>query len=529
VTPALRAVAVALSFVLLGAPSRLQSLIGGDTRQYLIVTIVLALLDGWLVFSWATTSEISEPLRITNGRRRVARVALAGGAAAALVLFACWSWLRLILTIPIDPFRGDMLVVVREGLRRLLAGQNPYAKFLVPWEAALVYGPMLWAPYAVPAALRIDLRWVSVIGELFMPIACAAAAAFAAIRGRMAQAIAAIVLLGAVVFNRELAGFTPVAHTPAYWPLVVLFAWLTTRERWRAAAITLGLLVVARSTMIAMVPVLLMTVWQRDGRQFTTVLALMTLAIALPLVPFAVVNLDALVYALYGSYQKVIKQVVWADATVPHTIGLTGILLSHHAQRAVEIVQIAVLAADYAVCWWALRRGRAPIGLMGGALLAFSMTTLWPVTYIYFDVFLVFAAGVIAEMLFVGSPRSPVSVWTAALCASVLLVSGIGFAMLPAEPETSAIAWRDGPKIGTIVCVERRATAAIVEIETGSEPADIDLSLNGLPLGHYIGRGAGAHLLIAAPASLWHTGANSLDFGAASASAIRGATVHPVR
>ena len=51
------------------------------------------------------------------------------------------------------------------------------------------------------------------------------------------------------------------------------------------------------------------------------------------------VGLARLEYALYGSYESVIKTVVWPDPTVPHTIGLTGILLSHNLHRWVEFVQ----------------------------------------------------------------------------------------------------------------------------------------------------------------------------------------------
>jgi len=103
--------------------------------------------------------------------------------------------------------------------------------------------------------------------------------------------------------------------------------------------VTLGLLVVARSTTVALVPIFLMAVWQDDRRVFAGAFVRVALAAGLPLLPFAVWDWRALEYALYGSYESVIKTVVWPDPTVPHTIGLTGILLSHNLHRRVEFVQ----------------------------------------------------------------------------------------------------------------------------------------------------------------------------------------------
>jgi hypothetical protein len=43
--------------------------------------------------------------------------------------------------------------------------------------------------------------------------------------------------------------------------LLVVFAWLVVGRRWEAAAVAAGLLVVARTTMVALLPVLMMAIW----------------------------------------------------------------------------------------------------------------------------------------------------------------------------------------------------------------------------------------------------------------------------
>jgi hypothetical protein len=535
-----RSVAVALLFALLSAPAAWQRWLGGDTAGYIATTIALAVIAAALVLSWRNEhhGDILAPgssVKTTSRRLHISTVLVTLGA-ASLIFVACRDWLHQILTFPVDSYRGDMLVLIREGLRRMGGGLNPYTIHHVPWPAALSYGPMLWGPYALPMLLRVDLRILAVAGELFVPVACAAAAIASAASGRLAAAAGALVMLGAIALNGSLEAFTPSAHTPVYWPLVALFAWLTARERWPAAAIALGLLVVARSTMIAIVPVLLMTVWLRNRRAFAGVCALVALVIALPFLPFAIWDLRALVYALYGAYETVIKAVVWPDTTVPHTIGLTGVLLTHHLQRFVEAVQVAVMSIVYVTSWILLRRGRAPVALMGIALLAFSMTTLWPVSYIYFDVFLLFAAGVLADMPWLDarvSTSSLVRRWTAVLVAVVILVAGFGAAMLQLrEFDRPIVTWRDGPRLATVALIRRSISPAIVDVQIGAGhalPQRMGVALNGRSLGEVDVFAGADHVLLPVPESPWQIGANTLELSPTMPVTFREVIVRPTR
>lgn len=519
-----RAILVALMFALLPAPAVLQRWIGGDTAPYILTTLALSALTIALVLSWPyerREQALDVPARkpATSGKSRWATVVVAAGA-LVLLFIACRTWLDQILTIPLDPFRGDMLVVIREGVRRAFEGRNPYTIYHVPWAAPLPYGPMLWAPYAIPILLHVDPRFLTVIGELFVPAACAVAAITSAARGRFDAAAGALVMLGAIGLSGSLAQFTSVAHTPVYWPLLALFVWLSARERWYAAALALGLLVVSRSTMVAIVPVLLITMWQFDRRRFAGVCVLVALAVVLPLLPFAIWDPRALEYALYGSYQRVIKTAVWADATVPHTIGVTGVLLSHHLQRFVEVIQVGIMIVVYATCWALLRRGRppvAPVVLMGTALLAFSMTTLWPVYYLYFDVFLLFATGILAEMPWLDA-RLPASSlvrgWAAAAATAAVLVAGLGIVMLRMRvDQTPDVTWRGESGLATIRLLRHKISPATVDLRIGATPAGpqrMIVALNGLPFGTIDLLGT-EHVMLPLPESYWQIGANTLE------------------
>jgi hypothetical protein len=546
-----RSLAVALSFVLLSSPPVLQPWVGGDTRAFILVTIALAIVNGVLVWSWTGTSAaaLKGPPYI-DADPGVRRAALSGPpttiltlavaiGAGWLVVTACHAWLHQILAIPHDSQRADMLIVVQQGLQRMRQGRNPYTIYHVPWDAPLPYGPMLWAPYAIPMALRADVRFLTVAGELFVPVACAIAAVGSAARGRLAACAGCLLMLAAMCLNPDLERFASIGHTPVYWPLLALFAWLVVRERWYAAAIALGLLVVARTTMVAIVPVLLMAVWGRERGKLPGVLVLVVLAAAVPFLPFAIWDARALIYAMYGSYQNVIKGFVWTSTSWgQHTIGLTGVLLSYGLPRFVEALQELVMLAVYGASWLAMRRGRPPVAWMGLALLAFSMTTLWPVNYVYFDVFLLLAAAVIAEAM-TGFVPSLGRAWTSTAAATTALVAASAAIMLPLSPSLDAgtaaarpflrsgftgderegdrtFAWVDG-RHASVLLPRRTAGAAAIDmvcqpaLSNASSSQQMSAVLNGTLIGTVVLPRGWNEISLTAPATAWRIGVNELE------------------
>ena len=84
----------------------------------------------------------------------------------------------------IDAFKGDMLVVIDDGVRRFLAGMNPYTLYQVPREAPLPYGPWPWLPFALPFALQVDPRVLTLGCHLITPAACVPGSACWMKRGR---------------------------------------------------------------------------------------------------------------------------------------------------------------------------------------------------------------------------------------------------------------------------------------------------------------------------------------------------------
>jgi hypothetical protein len=294
--------------------------------------------------------------------------------------------------------------------------------------------------------------------------------------------------------------------------------------------------------MVAIVPVLLMAVWCNKRDAFVGTLVLVALATVVPFLPFAIWDARALSYALYGSYQNVIKGFVWTSTTwAQHTIGLTGVMLSNGLQRFVDACQAVAMLAVYVACWRAMQRGRPPAAWMGLALLTFSMTTLWPVTYVYFDVLLLLAAAVLAGAVTFDAGRLPsiARSWTATAAATLALVAGSAALTLPDAPAVDAGTAdgraflragfagdeREGDRTfarvegrhASIVLPRRSVRAAVIDLvgrpafAAGSSPQQMSALLNGALVGTVVLPPGWNQTSLAAPAQAWRIGVNELE------------------
>jgi hypothetical protein len=505
----------------------------GLQPAYPLLSLALALVIIVLTVGWGRVERSGES---SSRGGRVLRVTF-GLIAIAVLAYAAQHWITLVLW---NPFRTDMLVVIREAISRFLSGRDPYTTYSAydaPWVMVMPYGPVLWAPFVVPHVAGADLRVVTLVGALFVPACCGVAASVEAGRGRVMPALSWLLLLMALTASIDLTEFAVMGHTPAYWPLIPIFAVLMARERWVGAAVMLGVLIVARSTMVALVPGFLMAVWFRNRAQvWTAAIACAAVAGALVL-PFVIWDPRSMWYGMVASYPKLIKGMVWpsADRGVMKTFGLTGWLLSNQWGRFVEISQLAAMAATCACTWWALRRGARPLPWMALGLFVFSATSYWPVYYIYFDVFLLFASAAMADA-FGDHPAAGLRSWLIALAALtvvVLLGMRIGARSFPSiEMSTAAsehslvegfernradgdkeIAPISGPRaVFALPRSSRTSANVVIDARTlDGPPQRVAAMLNGKMLGSAESDAEWRTLRFPAPSGDWWIGFNRLE------------------
>jgi hypothetical protein len=140
--------------------------------------------------------------------------------------------------------------------------------------------------------------------------------------------------------------------------------------------------------------------------------------------PFLLLDWRVLVYGMYGNYVRVIHDFVWTQTDwMRSTIGLTRVLVASGRSQYVGPAQIVVMAIVYALTWWRLRPGVAPAPWFCLALAAFCMTTLWPVWYVFLDVFVLASCFLAADHV----PELPRAPWkTIAATGLLTMVALLG-------------------------------------------------------------------------------------------------------
>jgi hypothetical protein len=527
--------AVALSMAVPYLQRRIAASAGTETS--LVIGTAVLLISGIVaVMCWTPPRGAARP--------RLGPIALALGClvAAVVVFINARTLLPAMFAGPVDVTRGDMLVVTEAGVRQVLDGRTPYTLYHVPWEMTLSYGPMLWGPFVLPVVLHADVRVLTLICFAFVTTSLLVFAAQAVAERRWVGAAGGLLLAIAFTLHPDIDGFFSIGHTFVYWPLLVLFSMLLAADRWTAAAAVLGLLVCARSTMVSMVPVFLIAAYYQRRMNWRLPVALAVTAIG-PFLPFVLADPHSIVFAMYGAYQKTIKGFVWVSTPwVQQTFGVTGPLLTRGLQKYVEGVQIVTLLVVYALAWRSLRRGRRAEPWLALSLLLFSMTTLWPVLYLYFDVwvFLLSASAVSASAV----PRRLLSLtaWTAVIAAvstGAVLAAGwslrgaydIDIGTPAASPMTGGgfgtdqvatdgsrnFVWVEGPTARLRAPRASLAPATIVvELEPFADGAGprqmMRVSINGKTVGETALTPGWQTVSFRAPASRWNYGFNILTF-----------------
>ena len=167
-----------------------------------------------------------------------------------------------------------MLVVIQAGIHRLLQGKDPYAMYQVPWPATLPYGPVMWGPLILPTLAHADIRLATLAGFLFVPCLCFFAAADQWARDRRIASMAWLLVLATLALSPDMRNFVSIGHTP-WLQAAPCFAWLVAGEAMGRARLVAGLLIVARSTMVSLAPVLLIAEGTRARPRFARTTALL--------------------------------------------------------------------------------------------------------------------------------------------------------------------------------------------------------------------------------------------------------------
>ena len=379
---------LALAFHLLASPAVALSVFPRGWSGVGAASVVIAVSMLLFALFWPAANE-----RENRGRWPFVAfsVVLAVTLAGAAVVFG--GWVDRLLLVAIDPAKGDMLVEISAALDRFSTGHDPYFIYHVPWDLPLTYGPGLWMWFLIPRALGADPRMMTAFGQLFVPVLTGLAAALSRSSRRVRPSRDST---GARLGDAEQPVARRLRRDRPHASVLAADGGVCCRMFCRCAQISRDTARTApgralsnggarsrvRDSSLVREP-------RRDragecavrGRGDRVLRAI------------RLWDWRMFVYGLYGYYVTTIKGYVWTQTTwMSSTLGLTRTLLASGHANWIGVSQVFALASVYLLAWRSLRVGGRPGPWCCLALLAFSMTTLWPVWYIFLDVFVLGAA-----------------------------------------------------------------------------------------------------------------------------------------
>jgi hypothetical protein len=356
-------------------------------------------------------------------------IAITAGLAGLIMVGASgYEMIERILRIPIDPFRADMIPQVIMGLERVFNGQNPYIQIhrpnFVPWPLDFGYGPGLWAPYIIPYALNIDLRFLSILCTLAIPLTLVFAATYFSYHFKVIQALCLLLLTATIAFNANLFAFAEIGHTQIYWPIIVLFCYVLSKNCIKTASVCLGLLVLSRTSMIFITPILTIYLWKFHREKLLQCLLTFSVMVLIALGPFIIADAKTFYFNMYTKYFIVVKKYVWTNMDwISTTFGTTSFLVKNQYTTFIGPLQYLFSIGVWITSYFSMREEKHVLIWMSASLMVFSMTTIWPVSYIFFDVMIFFVFSVLFQFEWARPPLSRKAFAAFALGTFVFFVS----------------------------------------------------------------------------------------------------------
>ncbi|MGC9328684.1 MAG: hypothetical protein ACP5I1_13695 [Candidatus Hinthialibacter sp.] len=304
--------------------------------------------------------------------------------------------------VPIDPHYADMLPSIQAGLDSLFHGDNPYRAYhdIASWEIRFVYGPGLWGPFILPYLAGVDLRLMTLLCGMAIPaVILMYAILWAGVYHDGPLALLMIITSFVICNNYAFIMFFPVAHTFVYWPFFLLFCLAIQTKRLWTATILLGWLLLCRTTMISIAPVYFIFLFKTQRKTIFQHAGLFLLTVILPMLPFIVWDYQSLLDNMILNYTTVIKAYAWNTPDVINiSFGLTPLLVQLHLERCAFFAQVAILLLFYIILF-RIHDADQWLMCMPYALLLFSFTTIWPVMYLFLDVFIFLTAIIAAKIM----------------------------------------------------------------------------------------------------------------------------------
>jgi hypothetical protein len=240
----------------------------------------------------------------------------------AVVLLGAFVWFgyQRMVEEPLSYEAADMLPIIKVMNERMLSGNfsKVYEPIPAIWNGATpIYLPAMWMPFAIPVALHVDPRWLTVVCLFIVYLVLLYQLRF----NKKNWVLLAIgILLAAWIFIDEIPGLLPFSEEGIvilYYSLLVV---ALQRKKARATGILIALCLLSRYTLAGWLPAYLVwLLWTRKFKQLWISSVAGIITILLLVLPF---SLNALLqlFKLPGTYIAFTAR-VWHDSPEVFTEG----------------------------------------------------------------------------------------------------------------------------------------------------------------------------------------------------------------
>lgn len=261
---------------------------------------------------------LREPLQVQREQHRFHLAAIV----IAVVLLGTFAWFgyQRMLQEPLSYEAADMLPIIKVMNERMLSGElsKVYEPIPAIWNGATpIYLPAMWMPFAIPVALHVDPRWLTVVCLFIVYLLLLYQLRFSRKEWML---LSVGILLAAWLFTDEIPGLLPFSEegiVVLYYSLLVV---ALQRKNAKAIGILIALCLLSRYTLIGWLPAYLVwLLWNRRFKQLRVSALAGSITVLLLVLPFRVSDLLQL-FKLPNTYIAFAAR-VWHDSPEVFTDG----------------------------------------------------------------------------------------------------------------------------------------------------------------------------------------------------------------
>ena len=309
------------------------------------------------------------------------------GCCVLLACYGLWARGQVIVATEIDSKHADMLPAILAAAKTLLAGENPYKVYYLPWAFTFHFLPPLWLPFVVASFFGFDPRYLTLLtmAGIFSIILFSFAREIRG-GGRFFYGLGFLVLFALLSCSGWFIDFVKIQHNGFYLLWLTAFAAAFYQRRNFLCLLLFGVCLAARHNFMVAAPIFFLFLFTECSlRRFIASFLVVAGVVFTIVAPFLLASVSDFLIEPVRWHAKIGQ---WFAETHPAELmtmfGLSGYLLHCGiGVKTIAYLQWGSLLVLYGFCLGKPVSRETVIPIMALAIVIFNVFTLSPWTYAY--------------------------------------------------------------------------------------------------------------------------------------------------